>query len=917
MNRLIGSALLLLALALVAGCARSPAGRLRADALAEWLAAQSYSTWSTFNHPEADPSRPASPDGLTLGSPNVFAAIGCQPDDLTSLDVFWADRRTARPLAKPLTVEVRMRGPGIKTSREGSALPLSSFPRQILRRIQHTSIAVSESEGFGIRLTCVDFAPMNPEQNFLVRWFLAENIGEAGRRAELVFEIMAPGEWSRVDAHCYQRGESLALLSDGRLRQRHEELIAPMGYLRPGQRAAVAVLLTAAAEPKRLSGHIAGAKAALPRLAELLDETRAEWEAWCSRTPLATGDRRVDDLLDSLLCLVRSHVGPEAVHTGSVRYPHNRAWVRDSYWVQRAFLTLGRNEEARLNLEFFRRAWRTSGVASYYEIPTYDSTAYGYHGVELPHYLVLMVRDAEDAAGVDGTVYWDMVHSCLDMAASSPNGLQPMNGDETWLLAAPVRELDALLDNSWLLIASAEYGAELAARVGDAERAARYQTMASQARLALRRFTPRTGQAEWYALGRGGDGSLDCSLCPGVLARGAILGVVPQSEPLLASGLLTSWHRLKFERGIRAHARSATIDGGTPGYVLYAAADCPSCTFVGELAGRVLDFCSATGCVWEFHDLYDRAWGGEKRRLWDSAVLLMGLVHALFDVEVTEDGREFHARAELPEPLASPVAPFDAEALLAECGPALILHDRAPQHAARVARELLRQRNTEFKVAAYPGRPPDAFSAIIISRANPPSGWQRTIRGYWVREWEGPPQLWVRKQGHAYLDTDLLVTDLLSLLAPQREQPLPFPDANLDLAARYGEAPSGEAAVSAVSLFRTAAGRLDLGRGQAALKVGETKLNAATHWDGENRTLKLAVGASAPRPDPAELTITLPAGWWVVNAREMTGKWDRVNDPVEQVRLADGRLRLVYSFRAGDWPLNLTFDLAKLRVAAE
>jgi len=908
-------AFLLAALALVAGCSGSPTGAPEAEALAEWLGSQSYSTWFTFSHQDGDPARPASPDGLTLGSPNIFAAIGCKPDDLTSLDVFWADQRTARPLAKPLTMGVRMRGRGIEASPEGAVVPLSSFSKQTLRRIRHTAIAVSESEGSGLRITCVDFAPPDPEQNFLVRWFLAENIGDSGRQVQLVLQMMAPGEWTRLGPHAYQRGESLAVLSDGGLRHRHEELTAPMGYLRPGQRAAVAVLLTAAADPKRLPDYTARAEAALPDLAKLLEETRTEWETWCSRTPLVTGDRRFDDLLDSLLCLVRAHVGPRAIHTGSLRYPHNRAWVRDSYWVQRALLTVGRPEEARLNLDFFHRAWRASGIASYYEIPSYSSTAYGYRGVEVPHYFVLMVRDAEEIAGVDGTIYWDMVQACLDAAAAPPNGLQPMNGDESWLLAAPVRELDALLDNSWLLIASAQYGAELAARVGDTQRAARYQTIAAQARLALRRFTPRMGQAEWYALGRGGDGSLDFSLCPGVLARGALLGAVPHSEPLLAAGLLTSWHRLQFDRGLRAHARSATIDGGTPGYVLYAAADCPNCTFIGELARRVLGFCSATGCVWEFHDLYDPAWGGEKRRLWDSAVLLMGLVHALFDVQVTDGGREFHPKADLPESPPSPAPPFDGEALLSECGPALILHDRAPQHAARLARELLRHRNTEFAVSPYPGRPPDERSAIIISRANPPSDWRRAIRGYWLREWGGPPQLWVRNRDHVFLDTDPLLTDLLSVIAPLREKPLPFPDANLDLAARFGEPASGEAAVSAVSLGRRAAGRLGLGKGRLALKVGQTELSATTRRDDERGTLRLNVSASAPRSDPAELTITVPPGWWVVYARDMTGKWDRVNDPVEQVRLADGRLRLVYSFRAGDRPVHLTFDLARLRVA--
>ncbi len=74
------------------------------------------------------------------------------------------------------------------------------------------------------------------------------------------------------------------------------------------------------------------------------------------------------------------------------------------------------------------------------------------------------------------------------------------------------------------------------------------------------------------------------------------------------------------------------------------------------------------------------------------------------------------------------------------------------------------------------------------------------------------------------------------------------------------------------------------------------------------------MGAMAARADAAELTVTLPDGWWLVYARDMTGKWDRVRDPVRQIRLPDGRIRLTYRFRPGDAPSYLTFELARLEV---
>ncbi len=422
--------------------------------------------------------------------------------------------------------------------------------------------------------------------------------------------------------------DNLAFISDAKLTNSEESLQVAIGRLGPGERGSAAVLITASKDAKRLEAGIGRARASLDKLPALLDDTKAHWEKWVQKTPLVTGDERTDDLLDSLLCLVRSHIGTEAVHTGSLRYPHNRAWVRDSYWVQRALLDLGRDDEAKLNLDFFHRAWKTSGLASWYEIPSGKSQAYGYGAVELPHYLVLMVKDAEMAGAVSGLDYWDLVQGCLDKAEVPDNGLQPMNGDETWLLASPVRELDDLIDNSWLLIASAEYGAKLAERAGDRRRAAQYGSLAYRARLALTKFEPGTGDPPWYAIGRGGDGSLDFSLCPEVFARGMILGVLPASDRYLRAGLLASWDRLQFDRGLRSHSRSATISGGTPGYALSAAAEA-DLPFTQELVKRTLKFASATGNVWEFHDMEDPDWGGEKRRLWDSAVLLSGMVHAL------------------------------------------------------------------------------------------------------------------------------------------------------------------------------------------------------------------------------------------------------------------------------------------------
>ena len=892
----------------ITGCARGPANKERARSLAEWLGQQSFSSYAMYRHRSHSPREPASPDGLTLGSPNVFAAIGCNAKDVMALDVFWADRRTARPFAKPMRVSV---------VRDGAERAVADFGEQSLRRVRHTSIAVSRVEEDGLAVTAVDFAPMGIDQNFLVRWFLVENTGKAPQQIALKFEVGASGEWKRSGRNTWTREQS-AFVSDAKLVRSGEALEARIGRVGPGQMGSAAILIPAAKDANALGKHTASARDALDRPMGLLEATKADWTKWCERARLETGDERTDDLLDSLLCLVRSHVGVEAVHTGSLRYPHNRAWVRDSYWVQRALLDLGYSHEARLNLDFFHRAWKTSGIASWYEIPSGKSQAYGYTAVELPHYLTLMVHDAEMAGAVDGRDYWDMVRDCLDRAAVPESGLQPMNGDETWLLAAPVRELDDLIDNSWLLIASVEYGARLAERAGDRERAARYGSLAYRARLALTKYEPGTGDPPWYAIGCGGDGSLDFSLCPEVFARGIILGVLPANDPYLRAGLMVGWDRLQYERGIRAHSRSATIDGGAPGYLLAAASEA-GLPFTAELTKRVLNFASATGNVWEFHDMYDPSWGGEKRRLWDSAVLLMGLVHSRFEVQHDSGRVQLLPRpARGVEPVESPSALFnaeDAESLLANTGGALVLHDRAPEHAARLAREILRQRNRAYAVGSFTGLPPDDHSAIIIAHSAPPDGWTMAP-GYWVRNWSGPTQFWVLNRGDAFLDTDPLLFDLLSFLAPKREKPLPFPDAEFDLASRWAASSGGEAEAMLLSGAEQKQERLKLSGDRVAIKLSQAQVTLQIS-SGESNTLKFTVTAAGGRAAQSHLAITFPAGWWLVLARDMTGKWDRVNDPVAETRLPDGRIRLTYDFRQGGDTLSFEFSLAQLKVVGQ
>jgi hypothetical protein len=305
-------------------------------------------------------------------------------------------------------------------------------------------------------------------------------------------------------------------------------------------------------------------------------------------------------------------------------------------------------------------------------------------------------------------------------------------------------------------------------------------------------------------------------------------------------------------------------------------------------------------------------------------VLLAGLVRVLFEVQQSDDGLRFLPRAPLAtappgerqfgQPPGPAEARFLGAELLSRAGTALVLHRGSAEHASHIARQLTRQCNLQVGLGAYEGEPPADESAITVSRRHPPSGWTES-GGYWVRDWDGPPQLWVQNKGHVFRDTERVLTDLLLRVSPQRERPAPFPDANYELAARFGELASGEVAVSASSRSRRGTGRLTLPEGEVALRAGASQFSVRAQPDPRRAGIvALRVSAAAPRPDPAELSVTLPPGWWLVYARDMTGRWDRVRDPVGLVGLADGRRRLSYEFSAGEEPIHLSFDLARLEV---
>jgi len=882
----------------LAGCGSLSTSGDFSPRLQQWLSKARYSSWETFRGPAR--RLPRKPDGLTIGSPHIFAGIGASPRDLSQIGPLYGDRKLVRALPSPLKFSI---------DREGDVFPLGILERQRLRRVAGTAIAVSESEGADFTVTTVDFSPLEIELNCLVRLVMVRNEGE-GARFSLLFSGMM-GELKRKDRYSLL-GDRLGLVSDCPLeigREGGSEVKIDLGKIGPRESLSAAIAFVPARESEAIQeGMERARRRVLADPVGALKSTEKDWKAWRKKVKAASGSPRLDDLMDSILCLMKSHVGFDALHTGSLRYPHTRAWTRDNYWVQRALLEAGLTEEARTNLEFFFSAWKKSGLSSYYEISTRRGAPYGNLRVELPHYLVLMVRDAEKRAGVDGTRYWPMVKDCLEKAGGGSSGLQPINGDETWLLAAGIDEVDYVLDNSWLLTASSEYGASLARRVGDTHSAERFSSLARKARQAVETyfFSPRLGR---FAAARAGSEpkprGLDEFPNPGVLARPVILGLYAGADPRVRNGLLQSWRDLSYSEGVRAYSRSGVVDGGTPGYFLYAASEA-RLPLSHTLAKRLEDFCSATGAVWELQSVTDPEWGLEKRRLWDSSVLLMGLLHYC------------KLRGSIPEDRSQPAAGPEVEAItIAESGPTII-EENSLAHARELATQLARHFGAPQRVEAWSGKLPDSGEVILVSPALPqalavdrsrPGGdnYQICMSKGGVSPAEGRLLVWVKNRGDVFADLRGLEYDLFRRALPRRE-PAPFPDSDLEMAARIGERPSGRLLINVAAdkpLAVSCAGRtVNSGTAAFSLELGKAveqsagvlRIRAAA---GADRLVSLTVSARGGPTALARVEVIFPPGYWVVEARGLEGNWDRIEDPIDEVLRPDGGRAFVFQVHTG------------------
>ncbi|NIM07023.1 MAG: hypothetical protein GTO55_10650 [Armatimonadetes bacterium] len=894
----------LLVIAALAGCGGLSGPKDFSAPLQEWVEQQQYSSWEAFRGPgEKAPRRP---DGLTLGNRHIFAGIGCSTEDLSQIEPLFGDEKSLRALASPLTLTIE---------KGNEALPLAKLDEQRLRRVESTSIAVSESKSADFLVTTVDYAPTGEDLNCLVRLVLVSNEGEK-EEFGLTFSS-ALGDLKQENSSTITAGR-LGIISDHRLRLEEEGISAVkinLGSIPKGESRSAAIVFVPARDAQKMQEGLDQAKKiVLQDPLGVLETTRKEWEDWRGQVKVSSGKEKLDDLIDSILCLIRSHIGFEAIHTGSLRYPHTRAWVRDNYWVQRALLEAGLAQEAKLNLDFFFSAWKESGLCSYYEISTRRGEPYGNPRVELPHYLVLMVRDAEKMAGVDAKPYWPMVKGCLEGAGMAENGLQPINADETWLLAAGIDQLDYVLDNSLLLIASSEYGANLAGRVGDGESAQKFGDLAKKARQAAESsfFSSRLGR---FTIARAGSGSSDRGMDEfpnaGVLARPVIFALYPADDPRIRTGLLHAWRDLfDIKKGLRAYSRSNVVDGGTPGYFLYAASEARLPVSHLLVNRTMLIFCSATGNVWELQSVVDPKWGLEKRRLWDSAVLLMGLLK--------------YCRLQDSIPPYTDQPPVESAVQLitqAKSGPA-ILEQNSPNHARELVTQLARHFGAKQMMGEWSGTLPYYSGHVILISPTLPHPLKIDASrpggdNYYICKSKVPIAfakdrllVWVKNRGDVFADLRGLEYDLFRAAIPVRD-PAAFPDSDLKLLSpRFARGSLGSAEVKITcdkpipmpgagedEESQSAQFSMELS-GHSAARASSV-LEISSKKDDPLAGAVLSVSAHGGPKALAKVEVAFPPGYWVVEARGLDSKWDRTTDPIDEIHRKDGSRVFVFQIHLG------------------
>ena len=173
----------------------------------------------------------------------------------------------------------------------------------------------------------------------------------------------------------------------------------------------------------------------------LLLSTRRSWRNFTARRLAAkpmlkhVSPEIAETLDDAAVLLKAQQSSTGGLMAGAV---FAMAYIRDQYGASRGMLALGMTSEAKQNLLFRYAKFKRFGSLVTADLMGSDCARHQHENdeVEGPGYTILQVRDYIRATGDDafGRKLWPMLKWCWDVQQGhSANGLQPFNGDETYV----------------------------------------------------------------------------------------------------------------------------------------------------------------------------------------------------------------------------------------------------------------------------------------------------------------------------------------------------------------------------------------------------------------------------------------------------------------------------------------------------
>ena len=639
--------------------------------LSAWIKQQKYSLWYKYDlpdfeetpengmriytgfpefisHKERDLGRrqrvvPRHNDGYTIGNTKIFAAIGIL-DDMTEINRICGDDKTVEPV-NSFYNDVLNKGSIIFTLEyeiDGKKYvkPLRYFFRQTAKRVIKTSIICVELSEPDVDVNIVFFTPSSPEKNMLSCLFSVKGNGNYTVRNAVLkaFLRRTSGKNNRIEMQgkhsviACLNGEFLGVSSEGCIGVSAMVLSIAAGNIGPGAEKLLPVHFIPAKTREKCMEYIDEATVSAGSELEQLEKTKSWWECYVDEVPVKCSDTRLNDYLDSALCMIKCHESPKVLHLGSTLYTSLGCFAQDNYFIARAFQKFGRLSEPLKNFRFFYEMWRTVGMAAAYEI---NNPARRHPGamndkIGTPAYFLMMLRDLYEQGGVQEGPYFNMIEDAVMDYPLTKKDTLPMQGDEGWLWPADANELDELLDALLLAHMMAGYACEAAARAGNAKVKKEAKALMERLERSIEKnFKDReTGR---YAISIDADGRKDKSLVFEPLSHVITFGYRGTDDPFAWKGVMDCWTHQRFSEGLRSDMRTSIITGNTQAYFLGLCGrmNLP-CT--DDFLKRIMKLSAATGCVWEGMDIYDDRWSGEKRRAWDTSNVIGSLLDVLFGI---------------------------------------------------------------------------------------------------------------------------------------------------------------------------------------------------------------------------------------------------------------------------------------------